>query len=72
MAGNVIIITGTTGSGKTTTCQAWTRVSEEPYLLFGFDLLVGTLFPGIAPDRLGPTRLIASPDNLASRQCGRS
>src|SRR4051812_45030112 len=45
MAGNVILITGTTGSGKTTTCQAWGRMSQEPYLIFGFDLLVGTLFP---------------------------
>lgn len=43
--GTVLLITGTTGAGKSTTCAAWASYSEAPYLIFGFDLLVGTLFP---------------------------
>ena len=43
--GTVILLTGTTGAGKSTTCSAWAGYSETPYLILGFDLLVGTLFP---------------------------
>ena len=45
MAGQIVLVTGTSGSGKTTTCSAFARRAEEPYLMFGMDLLVGTLFP---------------------------
>ena len=43
--GTVVLLTGTTGAGKSTTCAAWAGWSEAPWLIFGFDLLVGTLFP---------------------------
>lgn len=45
MTGQVVVINGTSGSGKTTTCAAFARRAEEPYLMFGMDLLAGTLFP---------------------------
>lgn len=45
MTGQIVIVTGTSGAGKTTTCSAFARRAEQPYLTFGMDLLVGTLFP---------------------------
>jgi chloramphenicol 3-O-phosphotransferase len=45
MTGNIVLITGTSGAGKTTTCQTFARRAEAPYLLFGMDQLVGTMFP---------------------------
>jgi chloramphenicol 3-O-phosphotransferase len=45
MTGQIVLISGTSGSGKTTTCNEWARRSGEPWLMFGMDLLVGTLFP---------------------------
>jgi chloramphenicol 3-O-phosphotransferase len=45
MTGQVIVINGTSGAGKTTTCAAFARQAEEPYLMFGMDLLAGTLLP---------------------------
>lgn len=42
--GQVIIITGTSGAGKTTTSQAWARRAESCYFMFGFDQLV-SVFP---------------------------
>ena len=45
MSGQIVLVTGTSGSGKTTTCSTFARRAEEPYLMFGMDLLVGTLFP---------------------------
>ena len=45
MTGQIIIVTGTSGSGKTTTCAALARRAAEAYLTFGLDLLVGTLVP---------------------------
>jgi chloramphenicol 3-O-phosphotransferase len=46
MTGQVVIISGTSGAGKTTTCQAFARRAEEPYLMLGMDLLVGTMIAG--------------------------
>ena len=46
MAGQIVIINGTTGAGKTTTCGAFARRARQPYLMFGMDLLVGSMFPG--------------------------
>lgn len=66
MSGQVVLITGASGAGKTTTCAAFARRAAEPYLMFGMDLLVGTLFPakytmfgdkkdeGYTPTRYGP------------------
>lgn len=45
MSGQIIVINGTSGAGKTTTCATFARRAEQPYLMFGMDLLVGTLFP---------------------------
>ena len=45
MAGQIVLVNGTSGAGKTTTCHAFARRAEEPYLMFGMDLLVGTLVP---------------------------
>lgn len=45
MTGRVVMVNGTSGAGKTTTCAAFARRAPEPYLMFGMDLLVGTLFP---------------------------
>jgi len=41
--GQVIVITGTSGAGKTTTCQAWARRAQSCYFMFGFDQLVSVL-----------------------------
>ena len=41
--GQIIIITGTSGAGKSTTAQAWARHADKCYLTFGFDLLVSFL-----------------------------
>ena len=45
MTGQIVLISGTSGSGKTTTCANFARRAEQPWLTFGMDLLVGTLFP---------------------------
>jgi chloramphenicol 3-O-phosphotransferase len=45
MSGQIVLINGTSGSGKTTTCATFARRAQEPYLMFGMDLLVGTLVP---------------------------
>jgi len=43
--GQIIMVNGTSGAGKTTTCAGIARRFAEPYLMFGMDLLVGTLLP---------------------------
>jgi len=45
MTGQVVVVNGTSGAGKTTTCAAFVRRAREPYLTFGMDLTVGSLFP---------------------------
>ena len=46
MAGQIVVISGTSGAGKTTTCQAFARRAEQPYLMLGMDLLLGSMIPG--------------------------
>jgi chloramphenicol 3-O-phosphotransferase len=46
MRGQIIVVSGTTGAGKTTACGAFARRAEQPYLMLGMDLLVGSMFPG--------------------------
>ena len=46
MAGQIIIVGGTSGAGKTTTVQTFAKRSEVPYLMFGIDNLLGSMFPG--------------------------
>jgi chloramphenicol 3-O-phosphotransferase len=46
MSGQVVLISGSSGAGKTTACTAFARRAAQPYLMFGMDLLVGSLFPG--------------------------
>ena len=45
MTGGIIVVSGTSGAGKSTTCAAFAKRAEDPWLMFGMDLLVGTLFP---------------------------
>ena len=46
MSGQIVLVSGTSGAGKTTTCSTFARRAHDAYLMFGMDLLVGTLFPG--------------------------
>ncbi len=44
MAGQIIIVSGTSGSGKSTTCELWAKRSSDFWLLYGIDhFLSGTL-----------------------------
>lgn len=45
MAGQIVVVNGTSGAGKTTTVTTFARRAAEPWLMFGMDLTVGTLFP---------------------------
>jgi chloramphenicol 3-O-phosphotransferase len=45
MAGQIIIVSGTSGSGKSTTCELWARRSEEFWLLYGIDHFLSGTFP---------------------------
>jgi hypothetical protein len=45
VTGQIVLISGTSGSGKTTTCAQWARRAPESWLMFGMDLLAGTLLP---------------------------
>jgi chloramphenicol 3-O-phosphotransferase len=42
---SLVIVTGTTGSGKTTTCKAFVAQAEDLWLHFGVDTMLGTLVP---------------------------
>lgn len=46
MSGQIVLVSGTSGAGKTTACSTFARRARDAYLMFGMDLLVGTLFPG--------------------------
>lgn len=41
----LVIVTGTTGSGKTTTCKAFVAEAPDLWLHFGVDTMLGTLVP---------------------------
>lgn len=43
--GQILVITGATGSGKTTTCRELCAAMEEPWYHFGADLFLGTITP---------------------------
>lgn len=41
----LVIVTGTTGSGKTTTCKHFVALADDLWLHFGVDTMLGTLVP---------------------------
>ncbi len=43
MTGQLVIVAGTTGSGKTTTCKEFVVSSNDLWLHFGMDLFFGTI-----------------------------
>lgn len=43
--GQLILVTGPTGSGKSTTCSKFARSADDLWLQFGADLLLGTMVP---------------------------
>ena len=43
--GKIVIITGSTGSGKTTTCKEFVGQMDDLWLHFGIDLFLGTVVP---------------------------
>lgn len=45
MKGQVIIVNGTSGSGKSTTCELFARRSEDFWLLYGIDHFLSSTFP---------------------------
>jgi chloramphenicol 3-O-phosphotransferase len=45
VAGQIIIVSGTSGSGKSTTCELWAKRSEEFWLLYGIDHFLSGTFP---------------------------
>jgi chloramphenicol 3-O-phosphotransferase len=45
MAGQIIIVNGTSGSGKSTTCELFARQSADFWLLYGIDHFMGSSFP---------------------------
>lgn len=45
MAGQIIIVNGTSGSGKSTTCELFAKRSNDFWLLYGIDHFMGATFP---------------------------
>ena len=45
MPGQIIIVSGTSGSGKSTTCELYARRSQDFWLLYGIDHFLGATFP---------------------------
>jgi chloramphenicol 3-O-phosphotransferase len=43
--GRALVVTGSTGSGKTTTCKAFVDAMDELWLHFGVDLFLGSVVP---------------------------
>jgi chloramphenicol 3-O-phosphotransferase len=45
VAGQIIIVSGTSGSGKSTTCETFAKRSDEFWLLYGIDHFMSGTFP---------------------------
>ena len=45
MPGQIIIVSGTSGSGKSTTCELFARRSNDFWLLYGIDHFLSATFP---------------------------
>jgi chloramphenicol 3-O-phosphotransferase len=45
VAGQIIIVSGTSGSGKSTTCETFAKRSEDFWLLYGIDHFLAGTFP---------------------------
>lgn len=45
MAGQIIIVSGTSGAGKSTACELFARRSEDFWLLYGIDHFLAATFP---------------------------
>ena len=45
MNGQIIIVSGTSGAGKSTTCDLYAKRSDDFYLRFGIDQFMGGVFP---------------------------
>jgi chloramphenicol 3-O-phosphotransferase len=45
LAGQIIIVSGTSGAGKSTACELWVKRSREFYLLYGIDHFLAGTFP---------------------------
>jgi chloramphenicol 3-O-phosphotransferase len=45
LAGQIIIVSGTSGSGKSTACELFAKRSEEFWLLYGIDDFMAATFP---------------------------
>ena len=46
MPGQIIIVSGTSGAGKTTTITTFPKRADDLYLMFGIDNLLGGMVPG--------------------------
>lgn len=45
MAGQILIVNGTSGSGKSSTCEAFVQQADEFWLLYGIDHFIAGTFP---------------------------
>jgi chloramphenicol 3-O-phosphotransferase len=45
VAGQIIIVSGTSGSGKSTTCETFVKRSDDFWLLYGIDHFMSSTFP---------------------------
>lgn len=45
MNGQIVIVSGPQGAGKSTTCRNFARRAQKPYLMLGADLLMGSMMP---------------------------
>lgn len=45
LAGQIIIVNGTSGSGKSTTCEWFAKNSDQFWLLYGIDQFMGSTLP---------------------------